>query len=154
MQAGQRLGRGLDRTKTLRYVMLGQQGHGFSVRLGDEPGTKLCKLGAQFAEVFDDPVMHNRDGARLMRVRIGHRGRAMGGPAGMADTGLARERFMHQQIGQIDQLSNSASAAQMAIVDCGDTGAVIAAIFQTFQRFNKDGRHFVLPQDPDNTAHN
>jgi len=70
-------------------------------------------------------------------VRVAGGGGAVGGPAGVADTGLAGQGIMHQQIGQIDQFANRTAAVQFAIMDGGDTGAVIAAIFQPFQGFDK-----------------
>ena len=79
-----------------------------------------------------------------MGVGVGDIGRAMGGPTGMADAGLARQGFMHQQVAEIDQFSDRTAAIKLPVVDGGDPGAVIAAVFQSFQRLNQRRRGLVM----------
>ncbi len=133
--------------------MRGQKRDGFGVGLGVKADPVTGQFLAQFAVVLDDAVVDDRDFARLMGVGVGHRGRAMGGPAGMPDAGFARQRLMHQKIGQVDQFADRTATVQHAVVNGGNTGTVIAAIFEAFERFNKDGGGFVSPQNSDNTAH-
>ena len=153
MQPRNGLGRGVYRAQPFGHVFLGEQHDRFRVRLGHEFNAVLGQFGAQLAEVFDDAIMHNSHGPRLMRVRIGDRGRAMGRPTGVPDARLPGERFVHQQIRQVHQFADRAAAVQLARVNRRDTGAVVAAIFQTFQGFDKGRRNFVLAKDTDNTTH-
>src|SRR6056297_490086 len=86
-------------------------------------------------------------------MRVRQIGCAMGGPSCVADAGLARQRFMHQEIRQVHQLADRAPPVQPAVIQRGDPGAVIAAIFQPSQRLNQCRRNFMRPEDPYNTAH-
>jgi hypothetical protein len=98
VQACQGLFCRLDRRQALIQIHSGQKCHGFGISLGFKPIADGGKFAAQLAKIFDDAVMHHRHAARLVRMGIGHRGRAMRGPAGVADAGLARERLMHQKV--------------------------------------------------------
>ena len=90
VQAGEGLARGLDRGQALVHVQLGQQGDGFGIGLGFLLVSSGGQFGAQVAEVLDDAVVDHGDRPGPVRVGIGDGGRAMGGPAGVADAGLAR----------------------------------------------------------------
>ena len=149
----ERLERGLDRAGALGHVMFGQQGDGFGVGVGPGLDPRLGQFGAQFAVVFDDAVVDHGDATGLMGVGVVHRGRAVGGPAGVPDTGLPGQRVVHQQIAEIDQLAHGAAAVQPAVIHRGDAGAVIAAIFQPLERLHQDRGGFVLAQYADNAAH-
>ena len=77
-------------------VILRQQGDGFGIGIGLIADAVLGQKGAQFAEVFNNPVVHNRHAASAVRVRVVDIGCAMRGPTGVANAGLARKRLVHQ----------------------------------------------------------
>ena len=85
---------------------------GFGVGLGFRSVAVGGKLGAQVAEVLDDAVVDDRDASGLVGVGVLDRCRAMGGPAGVADSGLAGKRFMDQKVGKVDQLADRAAAVE------------------------------------------
>ena len=71
----------------------GDQVHGdLGVGVAGELHPVGLQLAAQRGEVLDDAVVHDRDlaGGVTMRVRIAVGGPAVGGPAGMAQPGAAR----------------------------------------------------------------
>ncbi len=51
---------------------------------------RIDKFGLQFAEILDNPVMHQRDPRGSMRMRIALGGGAVGRPACVSDAGQAR----------------------------------------------------------------
>ena len=118
--------------------MLRQHGYGFGIRIGDRIQTIACKFDPQLAEVLDDTVVHHGDGACAVGVGVVCVRLAVGGPAGVADARLTRQRLMHQQIAQIDQFAHRTAAVQRAIVHCGDARTVIAAILESFQTVQDD----------------
>jgi hypothetical protein len=153
LQAVQRGVRGLHRAGAAGHLAAGQKRHGFGVGLRLLGVARGGEVGAQLAEVLDDAVVHHRDRACLVRVGIGDGGRTMGGPAGVADAGLAGQRLMHQQVGQVHQLAHGAAAVEPAVVDGGDPGAVVAAVFQPLQRLDQQGGRLVVAQNADDAAH-
>jgi hypothetical protein len=88
-----------------------------------------------------------------MRVGVGDGGGAVGGPAGVADAGLAGEGLVDEEVGEVDELAHGTAAVKLAGVDRGDAGAVIAPVFEPFQRLDQEGRCFMISKDPDNTTH-
>jgi len=68
--------------------ILSHKGNGFGIRIGLIGNVVFGQKFAQFAEVFDDAVMHNCDAARLMWVRVVDVWHAVGRPTCVADTGF------------------------------------------------------------------
>ena len=153
MQALQRLARGLDGFCTFVQMVAQQVADGFGVGFRFEHRPTGGKLGAQLAEVFDNAIVNHRHAARQMRMGVQGGRRAMGGPAGVADAGFAGQGVVDQKIGEVDELAHRATTVQLALVDGGDPGAVIAAILQPLQRLDQKGGHFVMAQNPNNSAH-
>ena len=87
----------------------------FCVRLCLELYALRLQILAQLFEILDDPIVHDGHAALLMRVGVGLCRSAMGGPAGVTNAGLARERFMHQSVRQIYQLANGAPPPKTSI---------------------------------------
>ena len=152
-QTRQRFFSRLNVVHALLDVMLGQQGNGFRVRFGDKLAAMLGQLFAQFTVVFDNSVVNNGHRAGAVGVCVLGRRRAMGCPACVANAGLACQRFMNQQIGQVDQFADSATAVQSSGVHGGDAGAVVAAIFKPAKCFYQNRRNFMVPKNPHNSTH-
>ncbi len=88
-----------------------------------------------------------------MRMGIALGGRAMGGPARVADPGAAGERRPVQRRRQVGQLALGAAAVDVAVHQGGDAGAVIAAIFQALQRLQQHGGRRSGPDHAHDAAH-
>ena len=144
------LGR-LTRGHAARHETRAEMGDGFGVGFAFEIGAR--KFGPQFAVILDDAVMNHSHGAVLMGVGVGLGGRAMGGPAGMPDACLARQRLMHQPVGEVDQLAHRAAAVEVTVLQRRDARAVIAAIFQPLERLKDQGGDLMAAQNADDTAH-
>src|SRR6185312_15050652 len=105
------------------------------------------------AEILDDAVMHQRHARGGMRMRVIFGGRAMGGPARMADAGAPGERMLRQGFGQLRQFARRAAALDMPAGQRGDARGVIAAIFQAAQRLEDKRGRVVASRDADDSAH-
>ena len=93
----------------------------------------LLQLGAQVREVLDDAVVDDRDraGAVDVRVRVAVVGRAVGGPAGVADAGGGgRQRAVGQRALEVGQLAGALRRRQLAVGQQGDARGVVAAVLQ------------------------
>ena len=91
-QHGEHGGREIARGVAV-LVLPGDQVHGdLGVGVAGELHTVGLQLTAQPGEVLDDPVVHDRDLARgvAVRVRVAVGRPAVGGPTGMAQPGAAR----------------------------------------------------------------
>ena len=66
-----------------------QQGKGFGIGFGLKGMAARFQFGAQFSVIFDNAVMHNNNARCAMWMRIARGGRAMRGPARMANPGCA-----------------------------------------------------------------
>jgi hypothetical protein len=84
----------------------------FGVGLGLENRALVLQHFAQLAEILDDAVMDHGDAIRCMRMRIVLGRPAVGGPAGMADAGMPRERFGFQPRFEIFQFALGAAALE------------------------------------------
>ena len=125
----------------------------FGVGLAGEFRALLFQHLPQFAKILDDAVMDHGDvvGGVRMGVVLGRL--AMGGPAGMADAGMARERFGPQPRFEILQLAFGAAAVEMIAFQRGDACGIVAAIFQPLERIHQLLRDRTASQNADNAAH-
>ena len=91
------------------------------------------KLEPQLAKILDDAVVNHGDviGGVRMGVVLGRL--AMGSPARVPDTGMARQRRRLQARFEIAQLAFGAAALEMRPLQRGDTGGIVAAIFEALQ---------------------
>ena len=111
------------------------------------------ELGLELAEVLDDAVVHDRDLAVHVRMRVALGRAAVRRPARVADAGVPGERLGEQPAFEVAQLALGAAALEMAVLDGGDAGRVVAAIFEPAQRVDEVGRDGLLPDDSDDAAH-
>ncbi len=112
-------------------------GDDLGVGVAGELGSFGDELLFQLAEVLDDAVMHHRHLLGHVRMRIGLDRLAVGGPAGMADAGVAVERGGFEALLKIAQLAFGAPPPEMAILDGGNAGGVVAAIFEALERIDQ-----------------
>ena len=88
--------------------------------------------------VFDDAVVNhgNFTAVRHMGMTVGVRWRAVGGPAGVPDTGAALQR--PTAVGQVHQRLQPALGLgdlQVVTVEHTDAGGIIATVFQLAETF-------------------
>ena len=80
------------------------------------------QLGFELAEVLDDAVVHDRDLAVHVRMRVALGRAAMRCPARMPDAGVAVERLLQEAPFEIAQLAFGAAALQVPVLHRGDAG--------------------------------
>ncbi len=125
----------------------------FGIGLAGEFGALLLEHDAQVAKILDDAVVHDRDVFGRMRMRVAFGRLAVGGPAGVADPGMAAERFGLQPLFQILELALGAAARQVIAFQRGDAGGIVTAIFQAFERIDQQLRDRAASENADNAAH-
>src|SRR5690606_13306366 len=120
-------------------------GDHFGVGLGGEHIALGLQLAAQHFVVFDNAVVYHGNVAGDVRVRVGFRRFAVGGPTGVGNTGAARHGVGVYGIGQRLHFAQAAGAGQLAgTIDNGQTGGIVAAVFQSFQAFQQNIGHVTL----------
>ena len=93
-------------------------------------------------EVLNDPVVHDRESARAIRMRMGVliARRSVRGPAGVADAGFAGRHVLGDQGSQtlVDAALAFAGLQRRPGCQQTDAGAVVTPVFQTPQAFDQD----------------
>ena len=125
----------------------------FGVGFGVERVALRLQLFAQFLEILDDAVVHDRDLVGRMRVRVHFVRLAMRRPAGVADAAVAFERLARQPLFQVLQLAFGAAAREVAAFQRRDAGRVIAAIFKALERLDDFLGDGLAPKYSDDPAH-
>ena len=125
----------------------------FAVGLAFEDAARSRHFAAQFLVILDDAVVHDRDLAGCVRVRVRRGRRAVGGPAGVRDPDIAGRRVLFEHRDQIGQPPFGAAAHQRAIVQRADARTVITAIFHAPQPIDQAPCNAACPDDTDNAAH-
>ena len=141
------------RRKTLINMKLRHERNRFGVGLGLGRIAAGGEFLAQFPEVLDDAVVDDRNAPGPVRVGVRHRGRSMRGPAGVPDSGLARQRVVNQHVRKIYELANRSATVQRTVVHCRNSGAVISSVFEALQRLNQGWRRLMVAQDAYDAAH-
>ncbi|MNC31680.1 hypothetical protein D3C75_800080 [compost metagenome] len=121
---------GVQRGQARRQLVVQQVGHDLGVGLALEDAALGLQFGLQLGEVLDDAVVDQADAAGLVRVGVGGRGRAVGGPAGVTDADGPAQGLGGQDGFQFADLALGAAAFDAAVDDGGDPGGVIAAVLQ------------------------
>lgn len=117
-------------------VGLGEEvGDDLGVGLGEQVVAALGEFGAQGGEVLDDAVVDDGDPARVVqvRVRVGVRGTAVGGPAGARGRRGRPQRALVQQLLQVGELAGLLGRGQAAVGEDGDTRRVVAPVLEPLQ---------------------
>ena len=116
----------------------------------------LAQLVAQRGEVLDDAVVHDRDsaGGVEVRVRVGVGGPAVRGPAGVAEPEAGcRQRVQVQFLLQVGELAGLLAAGQFAVGDDGHAGRVVAAVLEAAQPLEDDLEGRLVTHIPNDSAH-
>src|SRR4029079_5309350 len=81
----------------------------------------LLKLLTQLLEILNDAVVDDGNLVGRMRMRVRFVRLAVGRPAGMANTGVAGERFADQPLFQVLELAFGAAAREMPVFERSHT---------------------------------
>ncbi len=130
-----------------------QMGDDLGIGVGRKDVALRLQFGLEHGVVFDDAVVDQADLAGRMRVGVGHIGRAVGGPAGVADADDALDRLGHDGGFEVADLAGGAAAVGAGSALHGDAGRVIAAVFETAQGFQQARGHGFAADDSDDAAH-
>ena len=125
--------------------MLGDElGDDFGVGVAVEDDAFGLELALEGGVVLDDAVVDDGDQAVAAEVRMGVAigGRAVRGPAGVADAGAAGRGLIAQMAGQVGDAAGPLAQVQVVAGQRGEAGAVVAAIFQAAQAFEQDRFRF------------
>ncbi len=143
------------RLRRIAFLQVGldEMNHHLGVGLGGKLRTLALQLGAQLAEILDDAVVHHGDVLGRVRMRIGLVRLAMGGPAGMADAGVAVQRLAAQPLLEVLQLALGTPPLEMVALQRRDAGGVIAAIFQPLECTDQLLGNRRASQNTDNATH-
>jgi hypothetical protein len=96
---------------------------------------------AQLAEVLDDPVVNDSDGARAVHVRMGVEvvRAAVGRPPGMGEADSRARRPVEERRPEVGQLARPLLDEELAgLGDQGDPGRVVAAVLEAPKPLEKD----------------
>jgi len=130
-----------------------QVGDDLGVGVAGEYPALRDQFALQFGEVLDDPVVHDCHPARDLGVGVAGGGRAVGGPAGMADAGETGQRLCAQGVLQGADLAGRAAPVQPASLDGRHARRIIAAVFQPPQAVDQPLRDRGLADDANDAAH-
>ena len=123
-------------------ALFDEVGDNLGVGFGGEDVAPLLETALQFQVVFDDTVVDhgNLAVAAGKGVGVGVGGRAVGSPAGVAQSDSAVGVVGLVAPGQAVNLAHRLAQAQLAgPVEDGDTGAVVAPVFEPLEAFQDDG---------------
>ena len=107
-------------------------------------------------EVLDDPVVDDGHPAGAAQVRVGVDvvGRAVGGPAGVADAGRGRrQRGLLDRLLEVGELAGPLVGASDAVVRERDAGGVVAAVLQAAQALDDDVLGLLVTDVAHDSAH-
>ena len=147
------LRRGLFRVEAAFHVGIDQVGDHLGIGVGDELPPLRLQLRPELAVVLDDAVVDHRDAAGGVRVGIGFAGRAMGGPAGVADANCAADGAPGDQTFELDELALGAAKLDQAVGERRETRRIVAAVFEAPQPVEDVWRRLIRAGDTDDSAH-
>ncbi len=124
-------------------VGLNQVSNHFAVGLAGKGMAAGAEALLQRQVVLDDSVVHHGQvpPAVDVRMRVGFAGRAVGGPAGVADAVGAVQSGGGECAFEVGQLPGRATHLQTFAVDDGYPGRVVAAVFQPLQALQENRHH-------------
>src|SRR5258708_32351025 len=148
----QRLLDRLDWIDALGKIAIDQVQDDLGIGLGLENRSFFLQGFAQFAKILDDAVVDHGDVVGRMRMRVALGRLAVGGPAGVADAGVAGERLGFQSRFQILELAFGAAPLKVGAFQRRGTCGIVAAIFKALERIHNLIRNPTAPQNADNAA--
>src|SRR5262249_11043679 len=128
-------------------------GYDFCIGIRRKFHTLLFELAAQFGEILDNAVVHDRDffSGVGMCVVLGRA--AVRRPACVADADRAVERLTREPVLEILQLALCAAPREPNAFERGNARGIIAAIFEALERIDKLRCRRLAADDADNSAH-
>src|SRR5262249_7043589 len=138
----QGLADGLDQVAV--EVVGDELGNHFGVGVALEDDALGLELALEGGVVFDDAVVDDGDLAVGAEVGVGVAvgGRAVGGPAGVADAVAAGGGALVQVLGQVGDAAGALAQVEAVAGQGRQAGAVITAVFQAPQPLAEDRRRF------------
>ncbi len=139
-----------------RQLAAEQVGDHLGVRVRAEHHPLRLQFLAQAAEVFDDAVLHHRQPAGVIQMRVGVAllRLAVGGPACVADAALACSTGGLKPAGEVHQLAFRLEATELAgHVHRGNASGVVAAVFELPQALQQQGGCFAGSDQGNDAAH-
>ena len=133
-----------------------QVGQHFGVGRGLEHMAGLLKPPLERFEILNHAVVNDGDAPALVQVRMGVfvGGRAVGGPAGVADAEAPGQRAALQKLRQaLFNLALFLLNVQGSAVDHGHSGAVVTTVFEPAQALQQDWPRLALADIPYNATH-
>ena len=149
----ERRGGGLFRVEPALHVGIDQVGNHLGIGVGDELPPLRLQLGPELAVVLDDAVVDHRHPAGGVRVGIGFAGRAMGGPAGVADANCAADGAPGNQAFELDELALGTAKLDQAVGERREARGIVAAVFEAPQPVEDVRRRLIRARDTDDSAH-
>ena len=126
---------------------------GLGVGFADELASLFGQPLAQFAKVFDDAVMNDRDNLRSMRMSIVFGRPAVRCPAGMTDADVAAKRLAIEPRFERAQLAFRTTPAEHAVIKRGNARRVIASVLKALEGVDQLLCNRLRSQDSDYAAH-
>ena len=127
-------------------------GYNLGVGFRGERVTQADQFLTQAFVIFNDAVMHQRQGFSLcdMWMGIAFTGHAMGGPSGMGNTRTAKTGAGLKRLLQSRDLAMRPHPADFSVcAQQGDPGRIVTAIFKPTQALQQD-RHYIALGDRSN----
>ena len=116
LQTRQHLAHRFTRRFPLGALRRQKMGYHFRIRLRKKDGAGCGQFFLQFAEIFDDSVVHDNHVAGRMGMRVRLRGSAMGGPARVANAGHPHHGRFTQTLFQVAQFARRPAPLDSAIL--------------------------------------
>jgi hypothetical protein len=130
-----------------------QLGDDLGVGVALEDASRGGQFGLQLGEVFDDAVVHQGHPSGGVGVGVLDIGRAVGGPADVADAVLGDQRLLGQNRLEVLDLALGPAALDLSIDDGGDAGRIVAPVFKPLEAVDQPLRHGLVSDDADDAAH-
>src|SRR5439155_12276545 len=142
------------RQRLPRLLLVGDEvREDFRVGLGGElvPGAGQRLL--QLEVILDDAVVHHRDAAVLVRVRVLVGWLAVRGPAGMTDAGHPARRLLPEPLLEIRELPLGPDDGEPFLAQYRHARRVIASVLELAQPVHQQGRALLVAHVSHDAAH-
>ncbi len=130
-----------------------QVGDDFGVCVADDGEAARLELAPQLQVVFDDAVVHDRDGAGNVRVCVDLRRAAVRGPPGVPDSNRAREALLRERFLEVAELADRADNLDAVVRMNGEAGRIVAAVFEPPKPVEQDRRRLAVTDVTNDSAH-
>ena len=153
VELGDRAHRGGEERRRRLAVLGHEMRHDFGVGVRGKRIAGALQPLADRLVVLDDAVVHERDVAGEVRVRIALGRRAVRRPARVGNTGLTADVIAGGLGGKLGDAAGRADAFYRGAVDYGDARRVVAAVLETPQAVDQDRHDVPARGGADDAAH-